>query len=64
MGWKYHHTLTSAQRDMLRSIEKDPHYRPKSTRTRRRLKTLIDNGFVVVGKRGRKTVIPKPDESK
>ncbi len=56
MGWKYTSTLTPAQRAMLRKIENDPTYIPRSARTKSRLKRLIALGYVTTNKRGRKTV--------
>ena len=59
MGWKFDSNLTDAQRNMLRQIQRDPYYKPKSTTTRKRLQTLIEKGYVEVNARGRKTVYPK-----
>ncbi len=56
MGWKYTSTLTPAQRAMLRKLETNPMYVPRSARTKTRLKRLIALGYVTTNKRGRKTV--------
>ncbi len=56
MGWKYHSSLTPAQRAMLRKIEVDPSYTPQSSRTKSRLARLVALGYVTIGKRGRKKV--------
>lgn len=55
MGHKYpsHLRLTDAQKKMIRDVERNPFYKPKSARTRTRFERLQEKKILIVNKNGR-----------
>ncbi len=48
MGWKYPSSTTPAQRRLLRLVERDPFFKPRSTAAKKRYTALIEKGLIEV----------------
>ena len=48
MGWKYPSSTTPAQRRLLRAVERDPFYKPRSAALKKRYTALVDKHLIEV----------------